>query len=58
MVDKFGKHNSRIVATRLSLVDAERLERAAKKEKISRGEFQRDAILEEIRLSEEKIMAG
>ena len=56
--DKYGKHNSRTISLRLSLADYSRLEAAAKRDNMSPGQFGRDAVLEEVRISEEQIMAG
>ena len=56
--DKFGKYNSKTISVRLSLPDYDRLQEAAKRDNLSPGQFVRDAALEELRISEEKIMAG
>ena len=50
---EYGAKNSRTVSARLLLEDVKRLHKAAKREKVSPSEFNRDAILEEIRISEE-----
>jgi predicted DNA-binding protein len=56
--NKYGRHNSKTVSVRLPLDIYDRLVMAADRDNLSPGQFVRDAALEEIRLSEEKIMAG
>ena len=53
MLDRFGKHNSKTISLRLPLPDYYRLVIAAKKDELSPGQFARDAVMEEIKYSEE-----
>ena len=54
MVNLFGKHNSKTISLRLPLQDYDRLIIAAEKDDMSPGQFARDAVMEEIRYSEEE----
>ena len=54
MVNLFGKHNSKTISLRLPLQDYDRLVAAAEKDNMSPGQFARDAVMEEIRYSEDQ----
>ena len=53
---RYTAKNSKTVSARLFLDDVERLYQAARKENLTPSEFNRDAILEEIRITESKEM--
>jgi len=56
--NKYGRHNSKTVSVRLPLDVYNRLVLAAKRDNLSPGQYVRDAAMEELRISEEKFMAG